>query len=315
MARKSKSEHSSNLASALKFVGMTGAEYCHIGSNLVTAFTDQIAIGFPIEEDLNAQAHIKNLYKSLCKSNEQTAITQLDLHKLHVNSGNLQVYIPCIEKINHIEPDKKVYEINESFVNNIEKVLPLVSAFGEHISMKTILIFNGCFFATNRFCIVQLFHGLNLPFLNISKKFCDLILKSKKKVSNLGYSENSITVYFEDESWIMGKISKEEWINPFSILDKVVNFNDFSLEMFKAIENVSSFSTSGKLYSKANCLQSHPEALEGASYPILGLPDGGIYGVKDLAFLAKNAQTFGVDGLRLYFLGNNLRGCISSREI
>jgi hypothetical protein len=314
--KKAESKHSNNLMNALKFVGMCGAEYCSIGSNIVTAFTDNICMGFPIEEDLNAQAHIKKLYQSLLKSGEIVAITQLELNKLHVNSGDLQVYIASSEKIIHIESDKKQIELDSRFTKSIENLLPIVSAFGDQISTKTILCHEQSMFATNRYILIEYWHGTSLPFLNMSKKFCDLILKTKKEVTFIGFSENSLTVYFKDESWIMGRVSKEQWINPYAILNKECNYKDISSEFLKALQAVPTFSDTGLAYCINGCLQSHPNAKDGASYPVPDLPEGSIFGVKELNFIYKNAMQIDMSNPNfLYFIGKNLRGAISSRKI
>jgi len=309
-----KSEHSSKLINGLKFVSLSKAEYCSIANNLITAFTDDICMGFFIEENLNVHAHIKKLQQSLLKAIGQTTITQLELTKLHVNSGELQVYINCNAQIEHAKPDEKKIELNENFVKAIHTLLPLVSLHGNHISEKTMLANKQSLFATNRFIIVEYYHGIELPYLNISKKFCDLIIKAKKDAKYLGFSENSVTVYFVDDSWIMGRISKEEWFNPYSVIESKGNFQPISDEFKAALRSVPGFSDTGLAYCAKGCLQSHPDGKDGAFYPVPGLPEGAKYGVKDLAFLYKNGNEICFDNPKvLYFYGENLRGAISSR--
>jgi hypothetical protein len=318
MARqKAQSTHSNNLMSALKFVGISGADFCSISQNIVTAFTEHVCIGHPIEEDLNAQAHIKKLYQSLLKSGEKTTITQLELSKLHVNSGVLQVYIACSEKINQILPDAPFIEIDRRFTDSIETLLPLVSVYGDTISTKTILCNDKSMFATNRYILTEYWHGIYLPFLNMSKKFCDIVLKSKKEVNHLGYSENSITVYFKDKSWIMGRVSKDNWINPYAILDKRrCSYEPISDDFKMALKAVPGFSDSGLAYCASGCLQSHPSAKDGASYPVPGLPEGGVFGVKELNYLNKNADMLDMsDKEFIMFTGKNIRGAIVSRKV
>lgn len=314
--KKEKPEHSNNLMNALKFVGLCGADFCSIGSNVVTAFTDSICMGFPIEEDLNAQAHIKKLYQSLLKSGEKTTITQLELTKLHVNSGELQVYIACSEKITQPEQDKAKIDLDTRFTNAIETLLPIVSAFGESISTKTILCNDQSMFATNRFILVEYWVGIDLPFLNMSKKFCDLIIKSKKEVVSLGYSKNSVTVYFKDNSWIMGRVSSENWINPYEILNKESNPKPVSEEFRKALLSVPTFSDSHLVYCVSGCLQSHPDAKEGASYPVPDLPNGATFGVKELNYICKNAVSIDMSNSKImYFFGaKNIRGAVVNRN-
>jgi len=67
-------------------------------------------------------------------------------------------------------------------------------------------------------------------------------------------------------------------------------------------------------YCGSECLQSHPEKQQGASYPVPGLPEGAVYGVKELEYLYKFACSVSfADSKVLHFSGKNLRGAISSR--
>lgn len=313
MGRQKKAPEA-GLIAALKFVKLCGAEFCSIGQNSVIAFTDHVCMGFPIEEDLTADAHIENLLKSLLRSNEHTTITQLDLHKLHVNTGDLKVYVDCIDKKAQIKPDVPAFAIDSRFTNAIEKLIPIVSSFGNHIAMKTMLFSKQSVFATNKFLLAEYWHGLDLPVCILSKKFLELVLKSKKEVAGFANSNNSVTVYFKDNSWIMGRNIDEKWIDARTILNEELQPKPISVELSKALGAVPQFSSDGLAYCRAGSLQSHPTAENGASYAVLGLPDGPIYGVKDLKFLLLNASEIEFRNNFIYFFGKNLRGVISDRK-
>ena len=314
---KKESEHSSNLIKALKFIALSGATYCLIRNGWITAVTDTICMGNPIDEDLEAKAHIKNLCQSLIKAQGHTSITQLNLTKLFVNNGDFQVYIDCAENVEHVKADDIKMELNNNFLTALATVLPVCSAFGEHIAMKTILLYGQSLYATNRFMLVEYWHG-NTFFekgLAMPKKFCDLVIKSKKEVLGIGYSNNSVTVIFKDASWIMGRISNELWMNAEAILsNEAINPIPISEEFQKAARMVPAFSDTGLVWSLNGCLQSHQDEAQGASYPVPNLPDGGCYGVKEIDFLIKNAKQISMENPKmLYFFGDSLRGVISSR--
>jgi len=314
MARKSKSQHSATLIDALRFVGMNGAEYCSISNNLVTSVTDNICMGHPIEENLEAQANIKSLTQSLCKVNEQATITQLDIDKLHVSSDGLQVYVNCEQQIKHVKQDEATSVLNMEFINALNHLKLVVSNNGEHIAMKSLLFYAQSIYSTNRYMMVEYWHGLDLPFVVIDKKLCDLILKCKKETVNFGCSTNSVSIYFKDDSWIMGKNYQDEWPNPFAILDGERNYQDISIEFQKALRLVPGFNGAKLAYVVSGRLQSEPEEKAGASYPISGLADGGIYGTKDLVFLLKFGKKIDCTNPKMiYFIGDRIRGAISSR--
>lgn len=313
--RKSKSSHSSGLINALKFVSLSGAEYCSIGDNLITAFTDTICLGYPIEEDLNVQANIKNFLKSLEQSTDQTAITQLNLHKLHVNSGELQVYINCTDKVQHVKPNDPEIELDIAFCKAIELLNPIVSSRGDNVALRTILNSGGSMFATNRFLLVEYWHGTELGNFNIPKKFCDILLKSKKTPKGFGKSESSFTVWFDDGSWIMGRIYPDKWLDATAILDVQIASKPISAEFLKAMEGVLPFCDTGLAFCQDGCLQSSLDASAGASYPVPELPGPVQFGSKDLKFISKYATDIDMQNKDLlYFYGRNLRGALSSRK-
>lgn len=313
---RQKKQAEKGLIAALKFVKLSGAKFCSIKNNQIIAFTNEICMGFSIEEDLNAYAEIESLLHSLQKAGEQTAITQIDVFKLHVNSGELQIYINCIEKMPEIQPDQMQFEIDSRLTKAIEILSPIVSARGENLILKTFLNKGRSLFATNRFLIAEYWHGLDLPNMIFSKKFAEILLKSKKAPTVFGFSNNSLTIYFNDNSWIMGRILNENWPDVESILNKNEISYQLSEDYFKALAGVSPFSDTDMLYCANGCLQSHPEAGKGASYPVACLVDGSAYSVKDSAFLLRNATEAQIcqDG-SIKFFNKDLRGIIASRKV
>lgn len=314
MARKSKSEHSSGLLNALSFVGMNGAEYCQIGHGMVTSITDNICLGYPIEETLECQANIKALSQSLTRSKENVTITQLDMDKLHVSSDGLQVYVNCEQEIKHVTPDQKSGLLDSRFTLALRVLYPVVSASGDCVSVKTVLLYGQSCFATNRHILVESWHGLDLPFCNIGKKFVDIILKSKKEVESFGNSTSSVTVHFKDGSWIMGRQEKGDWINPFEILNAETNPMPLSEDFKHGLRGVLDFCGSITVSCIDGRLRSHTGDNEGAMAFIGGLPEGVLYGAKEMRFLREYAVSMDVSNPAVIrFFGDKIRGAISAR--
>jgi len=314
MARKSKSLHSSGLLNALSFVGMNGAEYCQIGHNWVTSITDNICMGFAIEETLACQANIKALTHSLTRAKDQVTITQLDIDKLHVSSNGLEVYVNCEAEVKHVEPDKRFCAIDSRFTKCLDILHSIVSAHGDHISVKSVLCYGSSCFATNRHILIEFWNGIDLPYCKLSKKFVDLILKSKKEVEYFGYSISSVTVYFKDGSWIMGRQEKGDWINPFEILNVPTEMQPLTANFKTSLKAVLGFAGATTVTWGAGRLQSHAGEREGAISAIADLAEGGTYGTKEMKFLLDNGNEFCIDANKVVrFFGSNIRGAISSR--
>lgn len=312
MARIKKPEHSSRLIEGLSFVELSNAIYCEIGNNTITVATDDLCMGFPIEEDLHAKAHIAHLKNALLKSPDKTAITQLELTKLHVNSEKFEVYVNCECEIKHATPDNVLGIVSNDFTSFIKILLPLLSLTGSP-SQKSILSWNNSFFATNRKILVQIWHGENLPFFQMSKEFCKVVVKSKKQISAFGKSDNSITFYFSDGSWVMGRLVEGDWINPEEFLFNCEYF-DISNELELAFETVKDFCPSGVLHCRSGALASQPASQDGVIYPVANLPEGPSFTIKDFSFMLKNANKINMTKLDIWaFCKDNLRGIISTK--
>lgn len=295
---------------------MSGATYCSIGSNFVTVTTDHLAMGAPIIDEFTAQAHIKDLIKSLTKASEQTAITLFD-EALHVNSGDLQVYVDLNDNINtkRVIPDTRNFPLTDSFIKGLTVLNPIVSANGDHVSVKTILLKDHSMFATNRYLLAEFWHGMPISSVGIqlSKKMVDIIVKCKKPLSSIGFCDTSATIYFSDNSWIMCRQGKEKWYSVDGILptgEAPLIEHHFGL----ACGAVLPFCTD-IVHCLNNGLTSDTSSSKGASYPCHGLPDGAIFGAKDLAFLAKNATHIDwKDSKKVAFFGDMLRGVLCDRN-
>lgn len=314
MARKSKSQHSSGLLNALSFVGMNGANYCQIGRKFVTSITDNICLGHPIDEELECQANIKAFSQSLTRATDQVTITQLDIDKLHVGSNGMEVYVNCEKEIKHVKPDSQHCAIDSRLIKCFDILRSIVSTTGDCSSVKTVLFYGQSCFATNRHILVESWHGIELPYCNVSKKFADIVLKSKKEVEYFGYSDSSVTIYFKDGSWIMGRQEKEAWINPFDILNVESQPNPIDEAFKTSLKAVLGFAGATTVTCSNGRLQSHAVAEQGAVAGTGGLPEGFTYGIKEMKFLLDRGISLDQSNPSiLRFFGDKIRGCISAR--
>lgn len=303
-----------SLKAALKFVAVSGATYCEIANNMVTAVTDHISIGCPIEESLNARANIKMLYNSIDKSTGKIAITQLELSKLHVDNGDFQSYVNCDDEIKHAIADPITIQFDNDIAGMLKIACEIALTNSVKEAAKSICIYGTSIFATNAFGMVEFWNEVPMPFVLISKKTASLIVKTKKKVTGFGYSQNSNTFYFEDGSWIMARSFYVDWPNPNEFLP-TEDASPISDEFVKAVITLKPFAKGSLLYGRAGRLSTACGQEEGASMPFPGVLEGAIYGADDLLFVAKHADKvlFRENGY-IAFYGNGIRGIISNRK-
>ena len=311
MATK-KAEHSSGLIKALKFMELCGSEHCFIGSNQVTAYTNSVAVGHPIEEDLNAIAHIKFLKNALLKSPLQTKITQLELSKLQVDTGEFTVYVNAGAEYAHTSPDEFVGQLPASLGASLASCLPLLVG---NDSFGSAYLRNGSLFATNRRVLVEFWHGLHLPELLIPKELIKVFSKTKKQLAGFGFSENSVTLYFSDGSWAMARSKKPDWFEPYDFFNKTPNPVELSIEFAKAVSIIKPFCNEGKLYFIGNAICSH-SSYDGAKFNIASSTPKAVFMLKDIEFLLSKFKQFDCvsDATKWEFFGDNVRAVVALIE-
>jgi hypothetical protein len=193
----------------------------------------------------------------------------------------------------------------------------LASDHGQEIYNASILLNGQSVIATNGKVLFEYWHGIDLPpALPIPKALIGPLSKINKKLTKFGYSNSSITLFFEDESFIKSQLYAEEWPDVHKILTLPSNPFPVPVDFFAGLDAVAPFSE-GFIYFDAGVMRSHPSDATGASYEVPGLPKGPIFPAKQLAWLKPYATS--IDFLvnsnnnwhGLMFFGDRMRGAIS----
>lgn len=266
-ARKPKALPNSSLIRALKLVqplmkkaGDVSQQHCLVHDNLLVASTGMITIGTRIQEDLSACPHVNQFLDALQCCEEETSITQLSDYALSVMSGDFKAVVACvthneIERAPELEEAK--YPINDSVKNAFAALLPLVSESPENLLFGSVLLQSGSAVATNGACLVEYWHGLDLPTIFIPKQAASIISKHPAELQFFGFSGNAITFYFSDESFV-----RTELYNlPVPEYQKYLNIETdpkpLPKDFFKAVESIRSFSKDETIYFKDGFVSSN----------------------------------------------------------
>lgn len=323
---KQKKPVKSRLIQSLEFLQLCGrgtdkrAEYCMMDIASARSFNSVVAVGTTIEEALSACPHMAMLLAGLDRSGDYYVITQLSPHKLLLQAGDFQAYIPCLDRsaLSWPIPDAPALDLDNQLLDALLKIVPLVNAKGETVLEQSIQLNGGSVLATNRSVIAEAWHGIDMPSgLLIPKAIVTALKKSKKKLKQFGCSNVTATFYFEDDTWMRTQLFQDRW--PASVtayLNCPTNVHKVPPYLFDAAEKVRPFSN-GEVFIKGDLISSHPfDAKEIGSS--LRLPIGGelkerIYKANDLEYASKFAEWWDEDARRdaTYFSGNQLRGLIS----
>lgn len=319
-------QQSTKLLDALRFlslvtkdIGTTNETHVYLGFKWAIAYNGVVTAAQQIDDDIYCCPHNKTLIEALSKCGQNLSITQLDINRLSIKSDKFKVIVPCIDPTLYhlVSPDDAICSIDDNFKTGLEAVNTLVSDDATRVELGSILMNGKSLISSNGVMIFEYWHGCDLPpKLSIPKAFANVLTKSTKKLKAFGYSQFSITIYFEDDSWIKTQLYSEQWPDTSAALDRTANAWPVPASFWEGIAAVQPFSPDGLLHFRTASIASHADPAVGASYEVPGVPDGPVFAVKQLLLIKPYAETvdFMCEGGHLMFYGKNIRGVIAGRK-
>lgn len=291
---------STSFVDALRFVGTVlkdegfiNETHVHLYNGWATASNGVLSAGCKIDEQIFAAPNNKLLIEALSKCGEHLSITQLDNNRLSIKSDKFKAIVPCIDPIllQVANPDLSIGIINDELKEAMKVVSVIVDEDSNRVVTASILIQSGSCIGTNGNIIFECWHGIDLPTLAVSKAIVQPLVKCSKKLVKFGFSQSSITFYFEDESWLKTQLFADTWPDVKSILDQKTNQWPLPADFFKALDAVAPFSPDGLVHFEKDIMRSHDFEGAGASYELAGLPQNLKFAIKQLMMIKPYAKT------------------------
>ncbi len=298
-SKKPKTEsNGSALLEALKFIsvaqhseGENWQTHCLIDNDRISAYDGGLSAGIKVEPtSIHACPHTKTLIEALSRCEDSVSITQLDSGRLSVKSGKFRALVPCLEMdlLGPPFPDDPCATLTDALKTALGSVSQAADDNpGEHQPYKgAILMGPGSVTASNGHVLLQAWHGIDLPpNILLPKASALIIAKQKKEMKRFGFSLNSVTFYFDDESYIKTQLFAFEKYPDF---ERILNVSDRQFVpmvsgFFEALDKVESFSETKAVYIHSGALHSHPEEQQkGASFDVEGLQLEAIFNIEYL---------------------------------
>ena len=322
MARPKKETPNDRLINALKFIAMAqkakGSDlecFFRANGNQITASNGILTAGHIIEEELEAQPHTMKMIAALSNCGKNLSITQLEQNRIAIRSGKYSAQIPCcVQELDNYYPDPNEIQITDILRTGFELIGQLAQDVAQSVMTSSILLQSGSMVSTNGGTALEYWHGINLPTLVIPKSFASAVCRTKKKLSGLGFSNKSVTVWFEDGSWLKTQLFADSWQDVSGIFDapEDIVIIDLPKKFYPAVHAVQDFAEEGKekgnVYISDKGIGSHVDKEAGAFYAIPKL--GNIcVPIRQLKNIERCCNQIGFyDKTKLYFFGDNLRG-------
>lgn len=323
--RKVNTSTAKSLLNALNFISVAQTEkespnayenHCVLSDGYATAYNGIITAGCKIEEAFSICPHTYKLIHALEHCQKDISITEL-AGRLSVKSGAFSAFVPCWEGDRPlVTPDAPCGQISDALKVGFETIGYLAVENGKTVAQASILLRNGSMVATDRFLIMEYWHGLSMPKIVLPKLFISAIVSIPKKLVQFGFSDNSVTFYFEDSSWVKTQLFEEEWPDVDPILNIASKQEPLPADFYTALSTIASFSSGKKgeqkVYFMDGKMQTHRDEKEGASYEVEGLKMGPAFGIERLKRIEKYIKTADFySHSTMFFFGDNLRGCLT----
>jgi len=330
-ARKPKSEpqEPSALLSALHFIavaqnseGLPYQTHCRIANGILSASNGGMSAGIKVDDSLRVCPHTATLINALSKCTEAISITELDSGRLSVKSGKFRALVPCVpfDDIVPVQPDPACAEVTDAVKTALLHVSGVLDDKATEPLTSCVMLQAYSAVATNRHVILEAWHGIDLPpNIQIPRSSALAICKTDKPLKAFGFSENSATFYYADDSFIKTQLFSCTYPDLSSILIAESDANAWPLpvDFFEAIDNIASFSNDNTVYFGKNLVKSHADINEGATFELEGSPEGIIFNIGYLKLIKAHAKRihfmYNTKGLAVFF-GDGVRGGIMSKS-
>lgn len=312
------------LLQALKFISVAQKEkdviapyqnHCILTNGFVSASNSILSAGCKVQEDLECRPQTRVLINALSNCGDTLSITQLENARLSIKSGKFSTIVPChAQELPKVKPDPQIALISDVLKTALSQVSHLAKDEAKTVLESAILLQAGTVIATTGFVILESWHGVDLPTCVLPKVFVNAVCDCDTKLRGFGYSSNSVTFWFEDDSWIKSQIYAERYPDVSKVLNANCEFKPLTEGFYDAIRMVEDFAEGGKEKGIV-VLSGKGVKCKEAFYEIEGLPDGFAFKIKQLKQVEKVVKQVCFVDNKLYVFGDNIRGVIQGVRV
>lgn len=223
-------------------------EYCCLSSETGTVYMSDgiVSCGCLCSVQITANPHTNKLASALKKMQTGHSLTILDDSHISIKSGRLKAVIPTIEYVaDKLYPDQVKHTIDiENFLWALNTASIVTKDKADRVIHASVIAHEGSCYGTDNILLIECWHGLQLQQdLVIPKTFISALNKIKKKPTGLGYTDKSVTIWYEDNSWIKTQLYGVDWpINNIkSLLRLPTNYIQMPKDLLEATDSLLPF--------------------------------------------------------------------------
>lgn len=287
----------------------------HIQGGMIRGYNGLIALGGPIDLNLDICPKATSLIKAIqaCKEAIQLHVTPAG--KLAIKSGKFKVYIDCIDKAYpDVAPEGEFLKVEGGILKALRKLAPFISEDASKAWSRGILFRGQSAFSTNNVVLAEYWLGYKFPMeINIPRAAVNELIRINEEPIGLQFAENSISFHFSNDRWMRTQVLSTGWPDLNRILNNEANPKPWPTDFFTALTDIAPFVDElGRVIFQPGKLMTSRDDGHGATFEVEGLENEGIYNIKYLQSLKDIATSIDLSKYPapVLFFGENIRGAI-----
>lgn len=325
MARKPKKTEETGLLAALKFVqaaqdeiGTVYQTHCRFLNHYVVGFNGVLGAGHPVQEEMPICPHTYRLINALERVGGAMSLTALDTKQLSIKSDKFRALVSCIGDgdLTYVVPDLPQWPINDEW----KKAAIIASTFNtdgaQTVMAAAVVTRDQSIIGTQGTVVLEAWHGIPTPpGLIIPKGFINALAKVTKPMVRFGFSHQSFTVWFEDQSWLRTQLYQEQYPNVDLVLayTETAHPTPITKDIYEGIRAVAPFADTSMVWLGGGQVRSHETPDKGAVYEAKGAVSEVAVNAKQMLALEEYIVQIDFTGNEkvICFFGDKLRGAMA----
>lgn len=308
---------------ALKFVQGAVAKkdfvqaltHFHISGGFIKGYNGSLALCSPIDLDLEVTPKAVQFIKAIatCKDTVQLNVTPAG--RLAIKSGSFKAFVDCIDgPYPDIQPEGEVLELDGTLLKALKVLNPFIADDASRQWARGILFRGPSAYATNNVTLVEYWLGYNFPVeVNIPEPAVRELLRIGEEPTKVQVCENSATFHYASGRWLRTQTYSTQWPDMGKILNRDSTQQPFPEGFFEALVDLLPFADDlDRVYFLGTRIATALADGLGASVDLAGLPEQGVYNIKQLQLLEDIAETIDLSQYPApcLFYGDRVRGAI-----
>ena len=287
----------------------------HISGGLIKGYNGSLALCSPIDLNLEVIPKALPFIKAIQTCKETVQLNMTPAGRLSIKSGPFKAFVDCLEgQPLHIEPEGETIQLDGAFLKALKILNPFIAEDASRPWARGIMFRGPSAFATNNVVLLEYWLGYNFPVeVNIPKPAVQELLRIGQEPSHLQLCENSVTFHFEGGQWLRTQTYSTQWPDMGRVLNRESSPIPFPDGFFESLLDLAPFTDDlERIFFLGTRMATTPAEGLGASADIEGLPEQGIYHVKQLQLLEGVAQKIDLSQYPgpCLFYGDRVRGAI-----